>query len=163
MEQTIQESIGAKLAGLANSNNLPELLGAVRVVLTATQVKALRASPATILAAPGAGKVAQFVGALLRLGYGGNNGFTESDDNLGFKYVDGAGDAVSGDVECTGFIDQTADTYTSAVPKADAIVAAADAENKPIVLHNLGDGEFAGNAADDNTLEVFMAYRIFEL
>jgi len=131
--------------------------------LTSAQIKALRATPITIIAAPGAGKVIEFIGATLKLVYGGTNVFTETDDNLAFKYTDGSGVSVSGNIESTGFIDQSANTYTSAVRQADGIVAATGAENQALVLHNTGDGEIAGNAGNDNTLEISVLYRVVTL
>jgi len=131
------------------------------VSLTAAQVKALT-TPFELVAAPAAGKALIFMGASLKLTYGGNNAFTESGDNLGIKYENASGVQVSDTIESTSFIDATADTYTSAVPVKDAIVAASGCEAKALVLDNLGNN-FAGNAANDNTLEVSVAYRVVEL
>lgn len=132
------------------------------VSMTATEVKALATTPIELVAAPGAGKKIEFIGASLKLVYGGSNAFAESGDNLGIKYTDASGVQVSGTIECTGFIDQTASTYTNAIPAADAIVAASAAENAALVLDNLGSN-FTGNAADDNTLEVSVCYRVVEI
>lgn len=82
---------------------------------------------------------------------------------MAVKYTNGSGVAVSETVETTGFIDQTAETYTSAVMKKDTIVAASGCENKALVLHNTGDGEFGGNAANDVTLTVGIFYRVHNL
>lgn len=130
------------------------------VTLTNAQIKAVRATPVTLVAAQGAGTVIKFMGALLKLNYGGNNAFTESADNLAIKYTDGSGVAVSGTIESTAFITATADTYSNAEPAAGAIVAATGAENQALVIHNTGDGEIAGNAADDNTLSVRVYYTV---
>jgi len=130
------------------------------VTLTSAQVKALAATQIELVAAPGAGKVLMFHGALLKLDYGGSNAFTESSITFGIKYTDDSGVQVCTAIEATGFIDQTADTYTNAVPSADAIVAATGAENKALVLDNLGGGEVAGNAANDNTLVVRVYYSV---
>lgn len=132
------------------------------VTISATEVKALATTPIELVAAPGAGKALIFMGASLKLTYGGNNVFAESGDNLGIKYTNASGVQVSGTIESTGFIDQSADTYTSAIPAGDAIVAASACENAALVLDNLGSN-FTGNAADDNTLEVSVAYRVVEI
>jgi len=129
------------------------------VTLTSTEVKALATTPITLVSAPAAGSVVQFMGATLKLNYGGTNVFTEAGDNLGIKYTDAAGVQVCTTIEMTGFIDQAADTYTNAVPSADAIVAATGAEAQALVLDNLGSN-FAGNAADDNTLTVRVYYTV---
>lgn len=132
------------------------------VSLTSAEVKALAATQQTLVAAPGAGKAIHFMGALLKLTYGGTNAFTEAGDNLGIKYTNASGVQVSGTIETTAFITATANTYTSAIPAGDAIVAATGAENQALVLDNLGS-EIAGNAANDNTLEISVVYRIIEV
>lgn len=130
-----------------------------KVTLTNAEIKALRATPKSLVAAPGAGYVLQFVSAVLKL-KAGTNVLTESADNLAIKYTNGSGVAVSETIEATGFIDQSADTQTQTNAIKDAIVASASAENKALVLHNTGDGEYAGNAAADATMNVYITYRI---
>lgn len=127
------------------------------VKLTSAQVKALRATPITLVTGV-AGKVIRFVGAELRLGYGGTNGFTESTANFAVKFTNGSGVAVSDTVENTGFIDQTANTVTNAVPVKDNIAASTGAVGQSLVLHNIGAGEIGGNAANDNTLSIEVSY-----
>jgi hypothetical protein len=130
-----------------------------QVTLTNAEVKALRASPKEIIPAPGAGRALTFIAATLFLDYG-SNALTESTANLAFKYTDGSGVQVSDTIEMTGFIDQTADTRTQARPKLDSIAAKSGSENKAIVLHNLGAGEFGGNAGADTTLRVRVCYDV---
>lgn len=131
----------------------------VKKAITAAQVKLIRSTPIELVAAPGSGYINEFISAVLILNYG-SEVFTESADNLAVKYTDGSGVAVSDTIECTGFIDQSADTVTRAVPVADAIVTVAASANQALVLHNTGDGEFAGNASDDSVLNVFTTVRI---
>lgn len=130
------------------------------VDILSSEVLLLRASPKELVRAPGANRVIEFVSAMLMLDYGGTNGFTESADNMAVEYGGGAAIAASVAIEATGFLDQTADTITNAIPVADAIDAAADIMNKNLALANIGDGEYAGNAAGDNILKVRVAYRI---
>lgn len=129
------------------------------VTLTAAQIKALRATPIEVVPAPGAGKSVEFVSAVLKLNYG-SEGFTESADNLVLEYDDGSAAVCSQVIEMTGFIDQTADMQTNALPSVDAIDASADVENKNIAIFNNGDGEIAGNASDDSTVDIHITYRI---
>lgn len=132
------------------------------VTLTSSEIKNLTTAQKTLVAAPAAGKVLKFMGAVMKLNYGGNNVFTESGDNLAVKFTDDSGAQVSQTIETTGFIDQMADTYTTAEPKIDAIVAAASAEAQALVLDNLGSN-IAGNAADDNTITMRVFYQVMTL
>jgi len=143
---------------LASADLNETLVQYAEVSLTSAQVKALRATPATLVAAPGAGKVIEFLGAFLFLDYG-SNGFTETADNLGIYYA-GETVGVSTVIEMTGFIDQTADTLIEAYPTTAAAKTKTATENKALTLKNAGDGEIAGNAANDNVLRVKVAYRV---
>lgn len=133
----------------------------VDVSLTSAVVKAIRATPATLVAAPGAGKALIYLGAMFFLDYGGTNVFTESTANMTVKYNSGAGAAAGFSIENTGFIDQAADMVTFNAPLTggaaalgNIILAKAAIENLPLVLHNIGAGEIAGNAGADNVLRI---------
>lgn len=128
-----------------------------QVSLTTTNIKALRATPFSLVVAPGAGKALEFVSAQLYYDYA-TAGLTESEDNFAVKYTDGSGVAVSQAIETTGFIDAAADYATNALPKIDAIVAKAGAENQALVLHNTGDGEISGTGG--GVLRVRTTYRV---
>lgn len=129
----------------------------VEVSLTNAEMLALRAAPKTLVAAPGAGKVLEFLSAVLVFDYTG--AYTETADNMAIRYTDGSGTIVSEAIEATGFVDATADTMTTARPKVDVIAAKTACENKALVLHNTGDGEYGGgNAA--NAVRVTISYRV---
>ena len=132
-------------------------------VCTSAEVKALRATPAVLVQAPGAGFYLEFCRLDLMLDYGGTNVFTESTYNLAVRYTNGSGAIVSQTIETTGFIDQSADTYTCGLPKIDAIVAAASIANAALVLHNTAGAEIAGNAAGDNVLRLRTFYIVHQV
>ena len=146
-----------------NAVTSPKLAeGAVQfatVSIAAANIKTLRATPVELVAAPGADKVLELVSATLGLDFG-SEVLAESADNLAVRYTDGSGVIVSQTIETTGFIDQSVDTLTNALPVLDAIVAATGSVNQALVLHNTGDGEFTGNASDDAALDVHIAYRV---
>lgn len=135
--------------------------GYSETTLTATQIKALATTQIELVAAPGAGKVVQFLGGMLKL-VAGSEVLAEAGDNLAIKFTDDSGVAVSATIECTGFIDQAADTLTSAIPAGDAIVAATGSENQALVLDNIGSN-FTGNASDDAQLVVGVHYIVHTL
>jgi hypothetical protein len=132
------------------------------VLLSNADIKALKATPKTLVPAPGAGKVLEFVSAVLQL-KAGTNVLTEATANLAIKYKDGTGVQVSQTIETTGFIDQAADQVTYGLVKLDPITARAGCENQSLVLHNLGAGELTGNAANDALLRVKVLYRVHTL
>jgi len=139
---------------------LPEpVLRVADVTVTNAEIKALRATPKLLVAAPGAGKTIQFVAATILMDYG-TNVLAETADNLAIRYVDGSGVIASQAIEMTGFIDQSADMLTNVLPKIDIIGTKAQLENTALVLHNTGDGEFTGNAGNDTVLRVRIAFRI---
>jgi len=124
------------------------------VTLTNAQVLALRATPIALVAAPGSAKVVEFISAVIVASQAAG-AWTESADNLGVRYTNGAGLQVSDTIETTGL-------FTAAI-KATRARAAIDPigmlKDAALVLHNLGDGEFGGgNVA--NTMRVRVFYRI---
>lgn len=133
-----------------------------KVTLTNAQIKALRAAPITLVAAPGANLLLEFVSAVL-IKSAGVNALTEGAVNLALRYTDGTGAIVSETIETTNFIDQTTKILTTAAPKIDQIVLTADSFNKALVLHNTGGAEFGGNAALDITMDVHTSYRILDV
>jgi hypothetical protein len=127
------------------------------VSISSSELLALRATPKTLVAAPGAGFLLEFVSAVLLLDATAT-AYVESSANLGVKYTDGSGFQVSEDIEATGFIDQTGDTMQHARAKADQIVAKAGCDNQALVLHNLGAGEYTTGTG---TMRVKVAYRVW--
>lgn len=142
-------------AGTLNLDVDESYLQTASVTIATGDVLTLATTPVELVAAPGAGKYIEFLSAQFILDYN-SVAYTESGDNLGIKYTDASGVQVSSSVECTGFIDQSADTITSAIPVGDAIVAASGAVNQALVLDNLGSNFGAGNSP----LIVKVSYRV---
>jgi len=129
----------------------------VEVALSSGDILALRATPKTLVAAPGAGYLLEFVSLVLLLDATAT-AYVESSANLAVKYNNGSGAQVSETIEATGFIDQTADTMTTGRPKLDQIVAKSGCENKGLVLHNLGAGEYTTGTG---VIRAKVSYRIW--
>jgi len=127
------------------------------VAVSNAEIKALNGTPKTLVAAPGAGYFIEFVSAVLILDYG-SEALTETDDNLVIEYATGGGD-VTASIECTGFIDATADQMALVVAATLPTDAAADIVNNALQLYNPND-EFAGNASADTTLSVRVNYYV---
>lgn len=127
-----------------------------QVAIASAAALAIRATPVTLVAAPGAGKIAEFLGMVLILDATAT-AYVEGGNNLAVRYENGSGAKVSDDIEATGFADQTADTMTTARPKADAIVAKTVCENKALVLHNIGGSEWTTGTG---VFRAKVAYRV---
>lgn len=147
---------GFNVAGQLVLGSDGDLQGTKLTTITATNVKKLRETGTEIVAAPGAGKILEFVSAVLFLDYTAPV-YTETNDNLAIRYSWASGTLASNPCEMTGFIDQSADTMTTCYPKADPIVAATAGVNFPLILHNEGDGEFG---AGNSVLRVRTTYRV---
>lgn len=132
-------------------------------LLTNAQVKALRATPITVVAAPGAGFIVYPIAAWLELVYGGTNAFTSAAaDNLALKWKDSTGVALlTGGLQA--FLQGTASAFNNLLPNAigsDVNVLKSVADNQPLVIHNISASEIAGNAGADNTLNLVVKYAI---
>ncbi len=122
------------------------------VAISILEMKACRATPKTLVAAPGAGFLLEFLSAVFIYDYAAV--YTESADNLAVRYTDGSGTVVSLTLETTGLLDQTADKISALSKLAtDPLLA----ENAALVLHNTGDGELGGTGSP---CRMKIAYRV---
>jgi hypothetical protein len=126
--------------------------------ITSAQIKALRATPLTVVAAPGVGKVIEIISASAQLIYAGTNAFTGA-QNLGLKLKDNTTSAIA-TITGAGWVDQTASEHQEAAFVASVINSKANSDNQPLVIHNTGAAEITGNAANDNTMRVDVVYRV---
>lgn len=153
---SVNTSIAATLGAGTLSLDVDEsYLQTATVTVSTGELLALATSPKQLVAAPGADKFIEFLGAKLILNYN-SIVYTEAGDNLGIKYENAAGVQVSSTCEMTGFIDQAADMVTSITPTNNAIVAASGCVNKALVLDNLGSNFAAGNSP----IDVQIRYRV---
>jgi hypothetical protein len=145
---------------VTGTTTLPtSILRTTSVELTNSDIKNLRGTPKELVAAPGAGALIEFISAILILDYG-SDVLTESADNMAMEYDGGSAATASEAIEATNFIDQGADTITTAVPVKDVIDAASDIVNKNLCLAQTGDGEYGGNGSNDSTMTVIITYRV---
>ncbi len=139
--------------GLASASIDPKIRQRAVKQLTNAQMLALRATPITLVADPGANYVV-IVEDVYMVSHTVTAAYTESADNLDILY---AGSTTIMTVETTGFIDQVGDQIRHMLPATTATIT--PVKNKAVQIHNGGDGEFGGgNAAD--TLSVEVIYRV---
>jgi len=135
------------------------LVRTARIVVTAAQVNVLRATPRTLIAAQGTGRLVQLLPSMLEI-VPGTVAWTESADNLVVRYTNSSGVIVSQTIEMTSFITRTERGFTSIQPVVDGIVASTASLAQALVLHNSGDGEF-GNSGNGQLI-VHLAYRVWD-
>jgi len=151
---------GASLIIASGVAKIPEYR---EVVIPAAEIKTLRLTPVQLVPTPGPGKYLEFLGAQLQLDAGSEVLTVGDGDDLAVRRTGAAGAIVSETIETTGFLDQAADTVKGVKPAASAAAAAGTVEDQPLVLHNAGGAEIAGNASDDSVLHVKVAYFIHDL
>jgi hypothetical protein len=140
-------------------SRVPALESDIRIAdltLTTAQVLALFTTPITLLAAPGLLKAIVPVSLTAFLDYNSAayDGVAGGEDIV-VSYTNAAGLALF-NIECTGFIDQAADTIRYARPSQAIAVDAIPVVNAAVVVHML-----TGNIATGNSpLKLRMAYRI---
>ena len=111
------------------------------VTVSSAELLALRATPKTIVAAPGAGKMIVFKEALVIADNG--TAYTVSTNDMVFRMVGAAGDVVSQTIDTAGLLDSTSDIVSFCGPVAtDTKTPKAEAENVALVLPTTGAGEF---------------------
>lgn len=150
----------AGVTAIGASKVLPSMVEAdlaryADVQLTNAQVLALRATPITLVSAPGANR-ATLVHAIYAMCDSAAAAYTETADNIAIEYGDGTDILV---LETTGWIDAGAVSpvvMRPAVAQSTALVA-----NSVVRAFNNGDGEFGGgNVA--NTLSFRVYYSVVD-
>lgn len=110
------------------------------VTVSSAELLALRTTPKTIVAAPGAGKMNVPLLAVFLADNG--TAYVVGTNDLALRYKDGTGDIIGQTIDTAGLLDQTTDIVTQASMIAtDTKGPKADVENQPVVLHNTGAGE----------------------
>lgn len=160
----ITRGIG-KLKGLMFGDNVGTLLRSVQLTLTNAQAKAFRATPITIVGAPGAGKLIIPITCNISLVYGGTNAFTQggAGSNFSLKYKDGTtASLMTGGIGA--FVQNTVSAFSLMVPAvaagSEVNVTKANGDNQPLVVHNPAAAELTGNAGADNTFVLNLVYQI---
>lgn len=140
-------------------------IASATVVVTSAQIKAIRATPITIVAAQGSGKVIIMLYTVAKYTYGGTNAFTNPQP-LYLYYNSVSTQNICTEIPPSAVIGSTASSYSTSAdtPTTDLTgVAIANMENQPIVLLNPAGSEITGNAANNNTVTIFMQYFVVTL
>jgi len=147
--------------GILSSLNIASgVYNSATVVLTSAQVKALRATPITIIPAPGAGKSIFVFSCVGKLTYGGNNPFTGT-QQIVLRYNSANSNLVSPFLTTT-FVGASVNTY-EVVNLILSTWTSAQVENLAVTLMNAGASEITGNASNDNTITFTANYAVMTI
>lgn len=125
--------------------------------LTSQQIKALLATPITLVPAIPGG-IIELISLELILDYG-TNVFTNPQDPI-VRYASGGGVAACAAIPFTGFIDTAGDMRINVLATTNQRTLKSQCQNVPLVIHNNGASEITGNAANDSVLRIKTSYRV---
>jgi hypothetical protein len=129
--------------------------------LTNAQILALVGTPVTLVPAPGAGLILEFISGALFFDYTAAYVEPSAPDDLVVRYTGASGTITSQDVDSTNFLTASADAMAFIAPLAGAITTVrlkTAVDNQPLVLHNTGTDLTGGNAG--NVVRYSISYRI---
>lgn len=124
------------------------------VKITSAQLLALNATPITLIDAPGANKMLEFLGASVHKPAGTAYAGIAAGEDLAIKYTNGSGAQVNTSLETTGFLDQTTKQTRLTRP---IVTEYTPVLNASLVLHLLS-GEIT---TGDSPLYLTIRYRIW--
>lgn len=138
-------------------------LRTAKVILTSAQIKAMAAANPELAPAPDASSFNELVSAFFVL-RAGTNVLTMAAQSFEILYGEAGASAIT-PLSADGFINADAGTSAGLLVHGVDLNVAADMDDLlglPLVLNNDG-AEFAGNAAGDATMEIFVTYRVHTL
>lgn len=130
----------------------PNVVQYAEVAVSVAEMLALRATPKTLVAAPGSGYVLEFISATFIFDYAAV--FTDSSDDIVVRFTDGSGAIASTTLDVTGLLDNAADGVRTLKAITTDLTPVA---NSPLVLHNIGNGEWGGTGSP---CRVKVVYRV---
>lgn len=155
MENTISDSELAELRANPTINQMPEkAIQYVELTVTSAELLALNTAAKTLVAAPGAGYVLEFLSALLILDYNSAAYATNGDLTINNE----TGTALSNTVQLANLLAATADKMVQLVALEVANAGNVLLENEAIELTCATGDPVTG----DSPLRVKVAYRVHE-
>ncbi len=134
--------------------------------LTNAQIKALRATPIQIIAAPGVGSVIRIINAVGKMVYGGTNVFTAGASQTIALYFGPGTTAIWVSPLLTNAMIVASSTRISSInPTGLALSTTVNAtlDNQAVYVYNTVATEITGNAANDNTINYSISYQVITI
>lgn len=131
-----------------------------KLTLTANQIKALRATPITIVSAPGSGKVINVISCMVKLNYGGTAFTAAASQTIGLSYNGIAGQSIIAAVAPNALIVATTTSIRATISGGQDVTTYTNLENQPIVLFNTVATEIT---VGNSTMDVLLNYQILTI
>ncbi len=119
---------------------------AISVEISTAEILNLNVAPKTLVAAPGANKILEFVSLLLAYDWNTAAYTIGAATNLQVKYTNGAGAGASSTRAVTGFLDAVADSMFLFGKVSDDFTSLIPVDNAPLVLHLAGANVTLGDS-----------------
>ncbi len=147
-----------------SSSTGPSQIITTSLQLTNSQIKNLNGTPVQIIAAPGSNKAINVIAAGVRFNYGGTNVFTAgASQTIRLKYgtagttlQDNANDLISNAVIVSNAVKYCLSFHPTFVSNATV----ANVDNLALNVTQPVATEISGNAANDNTITIWVTYYI---
>lgn len=133
----------------------------VTPTITSLQIKSLNATPITLVSAAGSGTIIFPLALITKFNYGGTNAFTGS-GNISVAYNSAGKNNLYASVFTTTQMTSTTTQFYPGV-FSWASTASTNAENLDLVIYKEASPEYAGNAANNNTITIQLIYSILTL
>lgn len=117
-----------------NASNFDQELSYVRITVTNAEALALFATPKTLVPAPGAGRLLNFISAVVYYKAGATAFTTAAGRDLTVKYTNAAGTVLSNSLTTVGLADQATDQIRTLKQVSTDVTPVV---NAPLVLHQL--------------------------
>jgi hypothetical protein len=131
-----------------------------KLTLTAAQIKALRATPITIVSAPGSGKMIYVTGCMVKLNYNTTTYTAAASQTIGLSYNGIAGTSIIAAVAPNSLIVATSTSVRGTVNGGQDVTAYTNVSNQAVVLFNTVATEIT---VGDSTMDVLLNYQILTI
>lgn len=133
------------------------------VTLTSAQIKAIRATPIEIIAAPGSGKGIMVYSAAAKLNYGGTNVFVAgAAQTIALFYNNSTGSSIGQSPVSNAMITASVNQFAVVTQSQNlSAQSAGSIDNVNLAAKNTVATEITGNAAGNNTIDIIVTYTIF--
>jgi hypothetical protein len=161
MQQITNGTAGQTLIAVTGAQpTWANLMQTISVPLSAAEINALRATPKTLIPAPGPGKIINVISCMIRLNYVAL--FTaNANQMLAIGYTNITGPSIIATAASNDLIKSSADRVLGTINGGQDLTSYNSVANQPVVIYNTSTTEISGGAGSSMT--VFLTYQIINI